>query len=399
MVVLKAFKYRLKIKRSRDHRALYRYAGCGRFVWNKMLAIQNERLVSGKRCLSYPMMAKLLLDWKREYPFLKEAPSQSLQQRLMDLDRAINDALDPESAKEFPKHKKKHSSVPSFRYPQGFEIHSNSMFLPKLGHVGFFNSRKITGKPKNITVSLVGKYWYASVQTEQDIPRPVHGSSSSVGVDFGVKRLLTLSDGKYHMSINSLKRSMKILANAQRKLSRMVKRSNNWKKQKSKIKDLHIHIANVRINHLHGISCELSKNHAAIALEDLQIQNMTASAKGTKENPGKNVRQKAGLSRAILDQGWGELKRQILYKQAWRGGTVIFVNPAYTSQECSVCGHVSPENRPSQELFYCKKCGHTANADENAANVVKSRAGLARMVCGSNGAVIPSEAETARVTT
>ena len=76
----------------------------------------------------------------------------------------------------------------------------------------------------------------------------------------------------------------------------------------------------------------------------------------------------------------------------------VFVDPAYTSQECSACGHVSPENRPSQELFYCEECGYTANADENAAKVVKSRAGHARVVCGSNGAAMPSEAETNRVT-
>jgi putative transposase len=152
-----------------------------------------------------------------------------------------------------------------------------------------------------------------SIQTEQTVEEPVHGSSLSVGIDFGVKRLLTLSDGTYYMPINAYKNAMGILAIAQRKLSRMVKRSSNWIKQKRTIESLHIRIADVRRNYLHVISSEVSKNHAVIVLEDLQVKNMTASAQGTEDKPGKNVRQKAGLNRAILDQGWRELKRQIEY--------------------------------------------------------------------------------------
>ena len=142
---------------------------------------------------------------------------------------------------------------------------------------------------------------------------------------------------------------------------------------------------------------DISKNHALVALEDLNIQNMTRSAKGTKDKPGKHVRRKSGLNRVILDQGWGTFKRLIEYKEAWRGGIAVVVNPAYTSQECAVCGHTSPENRLSRELFYCKKCGHTSNADENAARVVLSRVGRTPYACGLNGAAMPSEAGTNRV--
>lgn len=397
MILRKAFKFRLREKHPGEYGIFHRFAGCCRFVWNKALALQIERLDKGKRCLSYPEMAEMLVQWKKKHPFLKEAPSQALQQRLMDLDRAIKDAFDPKSPKEFPQFKKKYKNLPSFRYPQGFDISGSRIFLPKFGWARFFKSRKITGTAKNVALSLSGKHWYVSIQTEQTVEEPVHGSSLSVGIDFGVKRLLTLSDGTYYMPLNAFRNAMGNLAIAQRKLSRMVKRSSNWIKQKRTIENLHIRIADARRNYLHVISSEVSKNHAVIVLEDLQVKNMTASAQGTEDKPGKNVRQKAGLNRAILDQGWGELKRQIEYKQMWRGGMTIFVDPAYTSQECSACGHVSPENRPSQELFYCEKCGYTANADENAAKVVKSRAGHARVVCGSNGAAMPSEAETNRV--
>jgi putative transposase len=123
---------------------------------------------------------------------------------------------------------------------------------------------------------------------------------------------------------------------------------------------------------------------------------MTASAKGTAESPGRNVKQKAGLNKSILDQGWGEFSRQLEYKQSWRGGWVLYVNPAYTSQTCSQCGHVAPDNRKSRELFVCENCGHTANADVNAAINIE-RAGHARLACQANGEVTSSATGTSRM--
>jgi len=343
-------------------------------------------------------MATRLLQWKKQYPFLTEVPSQALQQRLMDLDKALREACNPKNPKQFPKFRKKYKAQESFRYPQGFEIAENRIYLPKFGWVRFFKSRDIEGKPKNVTVTQRGGDWFISVQTEIITALPLHPSPTAVGGDFGIKRILTLSDGTVFSPINALKKHEHTLRIAQRKQSRQVKRSSNWHKQRRKIQKIHVKIADVRLDWLHRISSHVSKNHALIVLEDLSIKNMSASAKGTVDNPGKNVRQKVGLNRAILDQGWGELKRQITYKQEWRGGMTLFVDPAYTSQECSACGHVSQENRPCQELFYCRKCGHTENADENAAKNVLSRAGHcpAGLVV-SNGAVMPSQTGTETV--
>ena len=122
-------------------------------------------------------------------------------------------------------------------------------------------------------------------------------------------------------------------------------------------------IANCRKDFLHKISNEISKNHAMIYMEDLQVSNMSKSAKGTVEQPGQNVAQKSGLNRAILDQGWGEFRRQLEYKSAWRGGFVIAVPPHHTSQTCPCCGHTDKENRPTQEKFECVECGYSENAD------------------------------------
>jgi putative transposase len=397
MLIRKAFLFRLRFKPSDDVTKLRQYSGCCRFVWNKALALQKKRLDRGKYCLSYPEMATELLKWKKKYPFLKEVPSQTLQQRLMDLDRAIRDAFDKSNPKKFPVFKKKFRSRESFRFPQGFKIENRRIFLPKFGWARFFKSREIEGTPKNVTVSLRGDHWYISVQTEMDIPVPVHSSKSAVGCDFGTVRLVTLSDGSYTMPVNAYKEHRRELANAQRKLARMVKGSSNRQKCLRSMRNIHIQIRDKRLDHLQKITHDLSKNHALVALEDLNVQNMTRSARGTKDAPGRNVRQKSGLNGAILDQGWGTFRRLIEYKELWRGGMAVFVNPAYTSQECSVCGHISSENRPSQELFYCQRCGHTSNADENAARVVLTRVGHTPYACELNGATMPSEAGTYRV--
>lgn len=110
-----------------------------------------------------------------------------------------------------------------------------------------------------------------------------------------------------------------------------------------------------------------SKNHTIVCIEELSVSNMLWSAKGAIENHGRNVKAKSGLNKAILDQGWGELKRQLGYKQSLRGGLLVVVPSQYTSQQCSECGYVDSDNRPSQAVFQCQACGHTKNDDTNAA--------------------------------
>jgi len=123
-------------------------------------------------------------------------------------------------------------------------------------------------------------------------------------------------------------------------------------------------------------------------VEDLNVRNMSRSAAGTLDEPGKNVRAKAGLNKAILDQGWSAFRRQLEYKSQWRGGTVVAVPPQHTSQTCSVCGYVHPDNRLSRDRFHCRACGH---ADINAAKNIRAR-GHRVLACGGNGVAQPSSA-------
>jgi len=396
MIQRQAYKYRLKTKTA-EELLMRQFAGCCRFVWNKALALQKERLDAGERTISYNKLALLLPSWKKDHPFLNDAPSQTLQQVLMNLDRAIKDAFDPKQPEKlFPVFKKKGKSRDSFRYPQGFKINGKRVFLPKIGWVGFRKSRDTEGAPKNITVSRNGKHWFASIQTEQEVAEPIHPSGSLVGIDRGVKQFAALSDGSVFAPLNSFKKMEEKLAKEQRKLARKIKKSKNWFKQKSRITKLHIKIADMRSDYLHKLSTTISKNHAVVVLEELKVKNMSASAKGAKEAPGKRVKQKSGLNKAILDQGWGYFRLMLEYKQARLGGWVVYVNPAYTSQTCSRCGHIHPGNRKSQAEFVCLSCGFTANADLNAAINIK-RAGHAQLACQANGAVMPSATGTSRL--
>ncbi|MFH7321412.1 RNA-guided endonuclease InsQ/TnpB family protein [Desulfurivibrio sp. D14AmB] len=229
MTLRKAYKYRLKTKQEQE--ALFRrQAGCCRFIWNKALALQKERLDAGEKVLRHAELCKLLTGWKRETgtAFLAEAQSQVLQQTLQHLDRALMDAFSKKSPKRFPVFKKKGRSTDSFRYPQGFNLDSNRIYLPKIGWVRFIKSREIEGAPRNVTVSRRGGHWFVSIQTEREVAEPKHPASTAVGIDLGVARFATLSDGSFFRPLNSFKGLEKKLARAQRRLSRKQKFSANW---------------------------------------------------------------------------------------------------------------------------------------------------------------------------
>ena len=374
--------YRFRLKPTQiDATLLRRFVGCSRFVWNELLGLNELRHEGGEKRLGYKAMCEYLVYLKNEHAFLREVHSQPLQQTLKDLATAYQRAFDPKLSARFPRFKKRRRPQ-GIRFPQGFKIDGNGLCLPKIGWVGFRKSREIEGTPKNVTVSCDGVHWYVTIQTECEVGEPVHASESVVGIDLGVTRFAALSDGTFLEGANAFKTYEKRLAFYQRRMARKVKFSANWRKAKARVSRLHRKIANIRSDILHNASTTISKNHATVVMEDLRILNMTASARGTIEDPGTNVRAKSGLNRRILDQGWGEFRRQLGYKLAWNGGTLLLVDPRNTSRTCSSCGHVSRENRQTQAAFRCIACGHVSNADTNAAANILRRAGSARIACG-----------------
>ncbi len=205
MEIRRAYKFELEPK-VRERILFAQFAGCCRLVWNKALALQKELLEKKEGVLSYTKLAKELVAWKQELSFLKATHSQPLQQTLMQLDRAIKDGFDKKSAKRFPRFKKK-GQKDSFGYPQGFRVdqQNSRLFLPKIGWVGYINSREIIGTPRNITISKRGHKWFASIQVEYVIPEPEPPSPTIIGGDRGIARFLTLSNGEFFEPLNAFK--------------------------------------------------------------------------------------------------------------------------------------------------------------------------------------------------
>ncbi len=388
---LQAFKYEL-MPNGETQRQLRRFAGSCRFVYNKALALQQANHEAGEKFIGYVAMAKHLTAWRNgtEIPWLKDAPVHPLQHALKDLDKAYQNFFakraDPSATLRagFPRFKRK-GSGDSFRYPDPKQIKldqgNSRIFLPKLGWIRYRNSRAVLGELRNVTVSSKSGKWFVSIQTRREVEIIPSAATTAIGIDLGIVRFATFSDGKYLEPRNSFKTKAAKLAKYQRRMAHKQKFSNNWKKAKAKVQKIHTQIANARRDFLHNATTTLSQNHALVFIEDLQVGNLSKSAAGTAENPGKNVAQKSGLNKAILDQGWGEFRRQLDYKLAWNGGMLFAVPPYYTSQECPACHHVSADNRQTQAQFVCVQCHYENHADHVGAINVLER-GYRLLACG-----------------
>ena len=221
--------------------------------------------------------------------------------------------------------------------------------------------------------------------TEADLPPCPLIPSAPVGIDLGVKSVVALSDGEV---IEGLKDDRRRTRRLQRKVSRANKGSLSRHKKVHALSRERERQTARRKGWLHELSAGLVSRYDFIAMEDLAIQNMTRSAKGTVEEPGRNVRAKAGLNRSILEQGWGDLVNKIQYKAESAGVGFIQVAPQNTSQECSGCRTLVPKSL-SERIHRCPSCGLTLNRDVNAARNVLRR-GLMARVNGGKQAVAPA---------
>ncbi|WP_210499361.1 RNA-guided endonuclease InsQ/TnpB family protein [Vibrio crassostreae] len=410
MKIQKAFLYKLEPE-GQQIQKLYQMAGCGRVIYNKTLdfllniarkqlggSADNKAFYKQLNELSYDeritlvahfphsnSLNKLITEWKKDpkLAWLKEAYTDNLQQRQRDLRGSAMDEW-VKGKRGFPifrQRKKAHHSTMRFvQFQKYCKLFDRHIQLPnKLGKVRFRNSRPIEGKPKNATVSLnaCGE-WHVSIMCEVKIQLPDYVSGEQCGIDMGIAKNMTVStdscgDEGVFYGVHSYRVYQSELAKAQKKLSRMELGSNNWMKQKRKVSRIHQKIANIRKDYQHKATTEISKKHAMVICEALKVKNMSKSAKGDSENHGKNVAAKSGLNKSILDEGWGELRRQLKYKMEWSGGFYDEVNPVNSSRECPICGHISAEHRTEQAHFECVNCNHAENADKHASKVILQR--------------------------
>lgn len=376
MPSIRAHRFQLRLKSSSE-RQLRRIAGGLRWIWNQALAEHKRRHAAGEKFASYVDMCKWLTT-QRHAPttaWLSEGPIHPQQQVLKRLDEAYKRFF--AKAGGFPSFKKR-GQEPGIRFPDkkqfNLDAANGRIQVPKLGWLRFRMSQPVAGELRNLSLTREGKKWFVSIQVETNETINSLGVPPTLGIDLGLAAFAATSDGALVEPLKALSKQQVRLRRYQRSVSRKTKGSANRRKAVQKLGDLHRKIAHQRSDWLHKLTTNLADSHPVIALEDLRVKNMSASAKGTAVRPGKNVRQKAGLNRGILDAAWGEFARQLTYKVRWRGGQVILVDSAYTSQSCRICKQTSAENRKTQSVFSCVACGHTENADIHAAKNILARA-------------------------
>jgi putative transposase len=248
--------------------------------------------------------------------------------------------------------------------------------VPKVGWVRFRWSRPVPPGVKSYRVTLDrrGRWHCAFAAIPEPVPAP--GNDEVVGVDRGVAVSAALSTGELLHVPGLTERERKRLRLLERKLARAGRGSKRRGGVKHAIARLRAREADRRKDWAEKASTDIARRFDVIRLEDLKIGNMTRSARGTAGNPGRNVAAKAGLNREILRSGWGVLVRRLQDKAP---GRLEMIKPHFTSQRCSVCGHVDPSSRESQARFACTACGYACNADVNAAkNIAAGHAVTAR---------------------
>lgn len=342
-----------------------------------MLAKKLEAYQKGNIVSAYDLKKELpVLKRAEETSWLKEIDSQALGEAVLNMDRAFKNffrELKKGNKKGFPKFKSKHNSRQSYQYPQRVKLNEErtKIYLPKIGYVKAKVHREIEGEVKTVTISLEANQYHASILVKSNENSPPGNNGKILGVDMGVKRFATLSDKSYIEPL-PLDKELKRLKRIQKKLSNQKKGSKNRARTKMKLAKQHLKISNKRKDFLHKESKRLSENQAII-VEDLSIRNMSKSAKGSVETRGNNVKQKSGLNRVILQQGWGMFFQFLEYKLRANGGYLLKVSPKNTSKTCPECNHVAKENRKTQADFTCRACNFSENADYVASLNIKAR--------------------------
>jgi putative transposase len=358
--------------------ALAEHCTHARFVWNLAVEQHAHWKPGRKSAPGFAEQCRQLTQARAEFEWLRAGSVIVQQQALKDFAQATANYFGGTHRK--PTWRKRGQG-------EGFRIvavkpddvrrvsrNVGELRIPKVGRVRLRWSRAVPEGVKSyrITRDRAGRWHVAFAVIPDPIPAP--GNGDSVGVDRGVAVSAALSTGEMLNAPSLSNAEARRLRRLQRKLARARRGSNRRARVKAAIAKLKARETDRRKDWIEKTSTNLARRFDVIAVEDLNLRAMTGSARGTIDNPGRNVRQKAGLNRGILANGWGALVERLEHKAP---GRVVKVNPAYTSQRCSACGITDREARESQAAFWCRSCGYAANADVNAARNIRHAAGHA----------------------
>lgn len=367
--------YTYALRPTAEQVALFdQFAGVCRLVWNLALDQRlnhwrNFQATTGDN-LNYVTQARELTKLRAEVDFVRAAPQQSQQRTLKALDEAFRRAW--KELGGYPQFKRKgvndaFSFVGRTVRVEKINRRWSRVKLPKIGWVKFRDTRPLQGDIAEAAVTRTALGWQISIGCKlADDEGMVPGS---VGIDRGVSVPLMLSDGtNYTMPprVDIIGRRMR---KARRIASRRKRGSVRHAKANRRVAKLAARQARIRKHWAHAATTDICRRYGTVVVERLRTKNMTASAAGTVDAPGRNVAQKRGLNRAILNVGWHQIETMLAYK----AGNLIKVNPAYSSQTCGSCGATDSRSRKNQASFVCTSCGHRDNADRNAAVVILNR--------------------------
>ena len=388
---------------------LSRCAGTARFAYNWFLAENGREYQAHKDDPSHPKPSWGALDKRLnaikavEFPWMYEVPSCIPQQSQRHLARGFSNFFAGRA--RFPRFKRKGRHDAFTLSNKSFKIVGRYLVIGKRARIKMRLPLRFVGKVMSCTVSRIAQRWYASFQVQLDDLSflPTHENQGVVGVDLGVKALATLSSGEVVDGPKPLKSGLKRIRRLARTVSRRQRGSANRRKAADRLARVHARVANVRREYLHVLTDGLTRRYNVVGIEDLNVSGMTRSASGTVEKPGRNVKAKSGLNRAIADMGFGEFRRQLEYKAEMRGVEVVTAHRFYpSSKTCSDCGLVNGGLTLSERSWACE-CGATHDRDLNAAkNLEIMAATVAVTACGgsvrlASGQRFPLKQEPSRI--
>ena len=337
--------------------------------------VQQDKGLSCKKFKDDPE-----LGWIREC-LLKDSATYALQ----DLDKAYDNFFKRGAGYPKPRRFLDNNSYKAKIYvgkSLNLVFGKSSVKISKVGRVEYKKHKKFGKLATTVTVIPEGIEYYICVTSKIPL-KAVDHPGPCVGVDLSVTVPIATSDGLALPKNNVLDTLDKRYRKTQKRFSRKTnKQSNRRKRIKAELAEIKRHQMRVRRSNIHTAPAELAKTYSYIAIEDLKVKNMTASAKGSAEEPGKNVKAKAGLNREILNVSPYMMREQLSYKTIWYGSYLKEVDPKHTSQTCSSCDHVARENRASQAKFVCQVCGYQDNADINSVTNILSKSGMSETAQG-----------------
>ena len=333
---------------------------CTRYVYNHFLAERQRVYNECGRTMGYFECCKALTELKNEETWLKVADSQALIASLKDLDLAFNNFFHNPKLYRYPQFHKKKSYRQSYRARKNIFLSKNHIRLPKIGDIRCAVSKQVEGRILSATVSQSpsGKYFVSILWTDVEI-ESLPTTGNSIGLNLGVKNLLTLSDGDTVENQQFYCRKEKQLAKLMRRLSRKSRDSKNFHKLRIRIAKLNEKITNQRSDAIQKLTTDLVRKYDVICIKKIEVSNLM---------------KKKQFSKLLADASWSEIQRQLKYKAAWYGKKIVFVDQYYpSSQYCSGCGEKSirPITRKKAE-WVCPSCGERHNRELNSAkNILK----------------------------